>query len=97
MRPAIYVFLLIGLTLGVQRVSCATEQCHIHAPADYPSFGGKPLVIPSVGDRNTCETMNTQRFSGRGRCHCVDGFTTPLNPSPGGRPSNTRPGPESLP
>ena len=48
----------------------AAEICHIHAPDDYPAFSKRPLVIPAVGDRSACETLNRQRFAKRGRCHC---------------------------
>jgi hypothetical protein len=45
--------------------------CHLHAPADYANFSKQPLVIPNVGDPAECEQFNLQRFSARGRCHCV--------------------------
>ena len=65
-------------------------ECHIHAPDDYPSFGRKPLVIPSVGDRDACERLNAERFGGAGRCHCSGGpggnlqAPTPSPPIPSG-------------
>lgn len=51
------------------------ERCHLHAPADYPSFSKQPLVIPRVGDARACAELNRARFGARGRCHCsADGL-----------------------
>lgn len=53
-------------------LSPLTAGCHIHAPDDYPNFGNKPLVIPVIGDRTACQSLNRERFGSRGRCHCFD-------------------------
>ena len=68
----------------------ASAGCHIHAPDDYPSFTGRPLVIPVNGSRSDCQSLNRTRFGGGGRCHC---FTkTPLGAeNPGDFDSTDRP------
>ena len=62
--------------------TAGTAQCHLHAPADYPSFSRQPLVIPRVGEMTQCEALNLERFSRRGRCHC----SSDRVPDNGGQP-----------
>ena len=56
--------------LFCHQAQTATPSCHLHAPEDYASFSKQPLVIPAVGDRTSCNELNSQRFSSKGRCHC---------------------------
>ena len=75
----------------------ATAGCHIHAPDDYPHFGGRPLVIPVTGDRSACQALNRNRFGSRGKCHCFE--DTPLGAAMPAYPDVTEDpnAPESLP
>ena len=67
--------LLATALLAAGAVYGQSSQCHLHAPADFPSFSKQPLVIPAVGDERACEDLNRQRFGSRGRCHCsADGI-----------------------
>ena len=75
--------LLIGGAVQAQE-----NRCHLHAPADYPSFSKQPLVIPRVGDARACAELDRARFGGRGRCHCsadglgVERMWPPADPPP---------------
>ncbi len=84
--PALY----LAITLGAVTPG-AWADCHIHAPDDYPSFAGKPLVIPSEGDRANCRRLNLQTFSGRGQCHCYDSLSLrPVAPAESAREATLR-------
>ena len=68
-------------------VQAQEDRCHLHAPADFPSFSKQPLVIPGVGDARACAELNQARFGARGRCHCsADGLSGERM-----RPSDDRP------
>jgi hypothetical protein len=45
--------------------------CHLHGPDGYRALDSKALIIPNVGNAEACELINQQRFSSKGKCHCL--------------------------
>ncbi len=71
---------LILITAYSTTVYSKPASCHLHAPADYPTFTKQPLIIPAVGNESECVKLNRERFSSRGRCHCIQDSTDESRP-----------------
>ena len=71
--------------LALPPAGAAAISCHIHLPPEHPAAGGKPTIIPNVGDPQRCEALNAERYDGQGRCHC----SFSAGPAGPGRPGGT--------
>jgi hypothetical protein len=60
----------------------ALAECYMDTPSGYGGIGGASRIGP-YPDRSSCESVNSQYFSGQGSCSCTAAESSDRNTAPG--------------